>query len=138
VYGCSRLFEQGLVGTQFFLYDQPGKSVSFLVDKNQRTLESYSYGAFGIRNEGSELDNPYGYAGEEYDEETGLIYLRNRYYDPELGRFISPDSVLGILGDPQTLNAYVYARNNPVNYIDPSGLYAVKVPLTFYGNFPGA
>ena len=44
---------------------------------------------------------------------------------------------MGILGDPQTLNSYVYVRNNPVNLIDPSGFYAVKVPLTFYGNYPG-
>ncbi len=137
VYGCSRLFGQGPSDTQFFLYDQPGKSVSFLVDESQRALESYDYTAFGIRNEARDFGSSYGYAGEEYDEQTGLIYLRNRYYDPEIGRFISPDSVLGILGDPQTLNAYVYVRNNPVNYIDPSGFYAVKVPLTFYGNFPG-
>ena len=91
-----------------------------------------------MKKEEDALVNFYGYAGEEYDEETGLIYLRNRYYDPETGRFISPDSVLGILGDPQTLNAYVYVRNNPVNYIDPSGFYAVKVPLTIYGNYPGS
>lgn len=138
VYGCSRLFGQGPTDTQFFLYDQPGKSVSYLVDKNQRIAESYSYSAFGIRNKESSINNSYGYVGEECDEETGLIYLRNRYYDPEIGRFISPDFILGILGDPQTLNAYVYVKNNPINYIDPSGLYADKVPLDFYGNFPGA
>ncbi len=136
VYGFSRLLGQGTAGAQFFLYDQPGKSVSFLVDKNQRVLKTYSYSAFGLRNGENRLENSYEYAGEEYDEETGLVYLRNRYYDPEIGRFISPDSVVGNLGDPQTLNPYAYVRNNPVNYIDPSGLYAVKVPLTFYGNFP--
>ncbi len=137
VYGCSRILGSGVSGTQFFLYDQPGKSVSLLVDKNQRVLERYAYSSFGFRDQSSSFGNPYAYAGEEYDEETGLIYLRNRYYDPEIGRFISPDSVLGVLGDPQTLNPYVYVRNNPVNLIDPSGLYAVKVPLTFYGNYPG-
>ncbi|VHO02131.1 RHS repeat-associated core domain-containing protein [Candidatus Rhabdochlamydia sp. T3358] len=138
VYGFSRLLRQGVTDTQFFLYDHPGKSVSLLTDNNQKIIESYRYDAFGVKNEKSALGNFYGYSGEEYDEETGLIYLRNRYYDPEIGRFISPDSVLGILGDPQTLNAYVYVRNNPVNYIDPSGFYAVKVPLYIFGNPPGA
>jgi RHS repeat-associated protein len=136
VYGFSRLFGQGISGTQFFLYEHPGKSVSLLTDKNQKILENYSYGAFGVKNGGRET--PYGYAGEEYDEETGLIYLRARYYDPELGRFISPDSILGVLGDPQTLNAYVYVKNNPINYIDPSGLQGLKVPITIFSNPPGA
>lgn len=137
VYGFSRLFENELSDTQFFLYDHPGKSVSLLANKNQKIIESYQYDAFGAKNEENHLRNFYGYVGEEYDQETGLIYLRNRYYDPELGRFISPDSVLGILGDPQTLNPYVYVRNNPINYIDPSGLYSIKVPLSIYGNYPG-
>jgi RHS repeat-associated protein len=137
VYGHSRLFLNQPSGVQFFLYDQPGKSVSCLVDKQQQVLESFQYDAFGCRNKKSVSNTPYGYIGEEYDEETGLLYLRNRYYDPEIGRFISPDSVLGVLSDPQTLNPYVYVRNNPINLIDPSGLYAVKVPLTFYGNYPG-
>jgi hypothetical protein len=44
---------------------------------------------------------------------------------------------LDILGDPQTFNPYVYVRNNPVNYIDPSGFYAIEVPLTFFRNYPG-
>jgi RHS repeat-associated protein len=136
VYGLSRLFSNQSSEIQYFLYDHPGKSVSCLVDKKQQVLESLSYDAFGCRNGKSSLQNPYGYVGEEYNEETGLIYLRNRYYDSEIGRFISPDSVLGSLSDPQTLNPYVYVRNNPVNLIDPSGLYAVKVPLTFYGNKP--
>jgi RHS repeat-associated protein len=138
VYGLSRLSWHSPANTFLFLYDQPGKSVSILVDNDQKILEAYQYSAFGLKKEKGCLANPYSYAGEEYDEETGLIYLRNRYYDPEVGRFISPDSVLGVLGDPQSLNPYVYVRNSPINYIDPSGLYAVKVPLTFYGNFPGA
>jgi len=136
VYGLSRLFSNQSSGTQFFLYDHPGKNVSCLVNKKQQVSESFCYDAFGCRNEKSALQNPYGYVGEEYDEETGLLYLRNRYYDPEIGRFISPDTVLGVLTDPQTLNPYVYVGNNPVNFIDPSGLCR-KVPLSLNGNYPG-
>ena len=49
------------------------------------------------------------------------MYYRARYYDPELGRFIQADSIVPSPGDPQALNRYAYARNNPVRYTDPSG-----------------
>ena len=60
-------------------------------------------------------DNPFRYCGEYYDEETGFIYLRARYYDPSIGRFISEDSIR------DGLNWYAYANNNPVMFVDPSG-----------------
>ncbi|MEM5795044.1 MAG: RHS repeat-associated core domain-containing protein, partial [Bacillota bacterium] len=51
--------------------------------------------------------------GQEYDSETGLYYYGARYYDPAIGRFISPDSIVQSPGDPQSLNRYSYCRNNP-------------------------
>lgn len=59
--------------------------------------------------------NPFRYCGEYYDAETGLIYLRARYYDTDIGRFISEDPIR------DGLNWYVYCGNNPVNRIDPNG-----------------
>ncbi len=56
--------------------------------------------------------------GQEYDQETGLYHLGARYYDPQLGRFLSEDPI-GIAGG---LNLYAYADNDPVNFSDPSGL----------------
>ncbi len=56
------------------------------------------------------------YCGEYFDSETGLIYLRARYYDPAIGRFISEDPV------KDGLNWYVYCSNNPVMFVDPLGL----------------
>jgi len=53
---------------------------------------------------------------------TGLHYLRARYYDPELGRFLTRDPVCGSPNDPQSLNRYAYVGNNPVNLTDPTGL----------------
>ena len=66
--------------------------------------------------------NPFRYRSYYFDEETGLYYLQSRYYDPELGRFISADSIEYL--DPETLgglNLYAYCGNNPVMGIDPNG-----------------
>jgi len=61
------------------------------------------------------------FTGKQLDAESGLLYYGGRYYDPELGRFISPDPFVARPDDPQNLNRYSYVENNPVNYIDPSG-----------------
>ncbi|MCI8405156.1 MAG: DUF4474 domain-containing protein [Clostridia bacterium] len=80
------------------------------------TVKRYTYDAYGnaISDTGDD-DNPYRYCGENYDEETGLYYLRARYYDPSIGRFMSEDPA------QDGLNWYVYCGNNPVMCIDPSG-----------------
>jgi RHS repeat-associated protein len=67
------------------------------------------------------LDNPFRYAGEYLDAETGYYYLRARYYDPQTQRFISEDGVRGSTWNLSSLNLYTYAQNNPVKFIDPSG-----------------
>lgn len=137
IYGHARVMQKEESITRYFLYDQPGKSVCSLLDHHTLDQSPIHYDSFG--NLSSPIsETSYFYNGEEYDEETGLIFLRNRYYDPETGRFISPDFILGNLQDPQSLNPYVFVRNNPLSLVDPLGLYGVKVPLTFYGNYPGA
>ncbi|MEZ5923860.1 MAG: RHS repeat-associated core domain-containing protein [Hyphomicrobiaceae bacterium] len=84
----------------------------------ERTL----YGAFGAPEPG--LLQSRGYIGERYDEETGLQFLNARYYDPALGRFLSPDDWDPLLAGVGT-NRYAYAGNSPINGGDPSGHYAV-------------
>ena len=61
------------------------------------------------------------YTGQEHDEETGLYYYNARYYDPAIGRFLSPDTVVPSVSDGQAFNRYSYVRNNPIIYTDPSG-----------------
>ncbi len=68
--------------------------------------------------------NPFRYRSYYFDVETNLYYLQTRYYDPELGRFISADSIEYL--DPETLgglNLYAYCGNNPVLYGDPTGTF---------------
>jgi RHS repeat-associated protein len=69
-------------------------------------------------------------------EETGLYYYGARYYNPLIGRFITPDSIVQAPYDPQSLNRYSYCRNNPINYIDPTGhKWSWK---KFWNSFAGA
>lgn len=70
--------------------------------------------------------NPYRYAGYRYDDSIGLYYLMARYYDSNVGRFITRDTFQGIQNDPLSLNQYVYTKNNPVMYIDPTGESSIK------------
>ncbi len=64
----------------------------------------------------------YSFAGEWVDTGSGLLYLRARYYASQDARFISPDPLHGDIRNPQSLASYIYVENNPINYIDPSGL----------------
>jgi len=66
----------------------------------------------------STVDNAFGFHGLPKDTETGLVYVRNRHYDPQLGRFLQPDP-LGYVDGP---NPYQYSLNSPVNFSDPMGL----------------
>ncbi len=76
-------------------------------------------------------ENDYKYTGKELDEFTDLYYYEARYYNPEIGRFISQDPWFGDLTDPQSLNKYSYVRNNPIIGIDPSGLLTIFVHGTW-------
>src|SRR3989338_1217913 len=67
---------------------------------------------------------PYAWTGREYDIESGFYYLRNRYYDPRTGRFITKDPIGFTGGD---VNVYGYVGNNPVNWVDPWGLLECKI-----------
>jgi RHS repeat-associated protein len=61
------------------------------------------------------------FTGEQTDDELGFVYLRARYYDPVLGRFLSSDDYPWFITHPETINRYVYVAQNPVNQVDPSG-----------------
>ncbi|WP_447663665.1 polymorphic toxin-type HINT domain-containing protein [Paenibacillus sp. D51F] len=65
--------------------------------------------------------NPFLYSGEYWDSSAGLQYLRARWYDPSVGRFINEDPYQGKIINPLSLNLYTYVENNPLTRVDPSG-----------------
>ena len=66
------------------------------------------------------------YTGKERDAESGLDYFTARYYGSNMGRMMSPDPIGGDMTNPQSLNKYAYALNNPLRFTDPTGLYVCK------------
>jgi len=113
------------VGTlHYYLHESPAGSVSRVLNPAGQTVNSYEYDAFGTpTNETEGVDNDYQFHGEVQEEETGLLFLRARYYDPSKGRFLSKDPIAGNLVIPETHNLYSFVQNDPINYSDPSGLY---------------
>ncbi|WP_139488122.1 RHS repeat-associated core domain-containing protein [Brevibacillus dissolubilis] len=86
------------------------------------TLNTYDYDIWGnIVSQQETMSNPFTYSGEMYDAETKMYYLRARYYDPSVGRFITEDTYKGQVDNPLSLNRYAYVVNNPLKYVDPSG-----------------
>jgi RHS repeat-associated protein len=84
---------------------------------------TWDYDVFGaVRNLTGSQPNDFSFAGEQVDGSTGLQYLRARYYDPEVGRFLSLDPFSGSLIFPSTQHGYVYGSNSPVFLADPLGL----------------
>lgn len=105
----------------YYIYNAHGDVVG-LVNDSGTVVNTYEYTPWGeIRNETETVDNPIKYAGEYYDDELDMIYLRARYYNPQIGRFTSLDIEEGEIASPLDMNRYVYCKNNPVKYVDPSG-----------------
>lgn len=111
-------------GSEYFYITNLQGDVIELVDISGITVATYKYDAWGntISKTGSMADiNPYRYRGYRLDTETGYYYLQSRYYNPQIGRFISADGILGEVSNLVTQNMYAYAGNNPVMNIDPDG-----------------
>lgn len=105
----------------YYLYDGRG-SVTANTWYNGMVTDVYQYDLYGQVTLGSTKHTDfYGYNAESYNPNTGLEYLRARYYNAEEGRFFQEDTNLGDVTDPLTLNRYAYVKNSPLNYVDPSG-----------------
>lgn len=119
VYGLDLISATDSAGVQtYFLYDGLG-STTDLTDANGNSVAGYSYDVFGaIRTQSGASPNYWLFTGEQRDSDSSFYYLRARYYDPAIGRFLGQDPLpMG--------NLYAYAGNNPLRYVDPSGFVGV-------------
>jgi RHS repeat-associated protein len=90
-----------------------------ITDQNRNVVERTHYAPYGQVLDRSLRDGP-GYTGHAEDPGTGLVYMQQRYYDPEAGRFLSSDPVPAD-GNGGSFNRYWYAKDNPYRYTDPDG-----------------
>ena len=102
------------------------------------TMDYYPFGKIRLDNKTTDFAEQRKYIGQEYDEDTGLNYLNARYYNSAIARFVSQDPIAlatpeKLLQDPQQLNYYSYARNNPIIGSDPTGLLVFFMPGTQLG-----
>ncbi len=140
----------------YFLYDETGSVSGFndgtntyfyqkniqgdiirILDTNGNVVVEYTYDAWGkiLSVTGSLADtigqkNPFRYRSYYYDSETGWYYLNSRYYDPEVGRFINADGIIGANGGLQGYNLFAYCNNNPVMGYDPYGTWTLGFSIS--------
>ncbi|MGA9191985.1 MAG: RHS repeat-associated core domain-containing protein, partial [Anaerolineales bacterium] len=126
LYGVNRIAQVGDPDTAYFLGDALG-SVRQLVDGGGQVSLAEHYAPFGAVTSSSGFGNSiFGFARQQTDS-TGLVFLRARYYSPLLNQWIQPDSLVPDPYKPLNWNLYLYTWDNPVNYVDPSGLRALLV-----------
>ncbi len=107
-----------------------------ITDENFNKIVEYEYDSWGniitikdnngnIITDESHIGiiNPFRYRSYYYDKETKLYYLNSRYYNPEWGRFINADGIIGNPNDIVDYNLYAYTRNNPIKNIDSNGKF---------------
>jgi len=126
-------------GIHFYHKDHLGSSTA-MTDANGTTVETAEYMPFGHERLHTGLvASNYKYTDQELDPETGLYNYGARLFDPIMGRFITPDTIVPDPYDPQTLNRYSYCRNNPLIYVDPTGQFFDRAdPAGSHAPAPGS
>lgn len=105
-------------GKRYFYHPDHLGSTNLVTDENGNLVEVMEYYPYGEEISGE--SERFGYTGKELDT-SGLMYYGARYYSPAYGQFTQPDTIIQDIYDPQALNRYAYARNNPLKYTDPTG-----------------
>jgi RHS repeat-associated protein len=126
IFGNALLGQSGSDNSISFYHADGLGSTRALSKMTGEATAQYTYDVFGTtRMHIGNSNTEFTFAGEQWDETSGLIYLRARYYDPAVGRFVSKDVWPGSPGSNQTQHRYTYGNNNPVLYTDPLGLFGI-------------
>ena len=125
--GRSRIAKKNGTSINYYHPDHLGGS-SVVSGDSMAKAEEINYYPFGeTRTDTGSVNVRHKFTGQEWDSETGLYCYGARYYHPVIGRFISADTFVPQPYDPQSLNRYSYARNNPMKLVDPTG-HAPTIP----------
>ncbi|MBR6627669.1 MAG: hypothetical protein IKL04_06820, partial [Lachnospiraceae bacterium] len=128
-YGTGLISETKGHITLYHHYNHLG-STTKLTDSDGNVVETYTYGTYGELLSGDATLTRFLYNGEMgvSTDDNGLFYMRQRYYNPEIKRFVNQDFLSGTLDNSQSLNRYCYVQGNPVSYVDPFGLSPLSTP----------
>ncbi|GAA5531219.1 RHS repeat-associated core domain-containing protein [Herpetosiphon gulosus] len=129
------LYSLGPSGRRWLISDGIG-SVRRTLSDSGTVIQARQWTPFGVEIGGT-ASAGLGYAGE-WQDASGLVYLRARWYDPAASRFLSRDPWDGMISNPQTLNPYAYAHNQPTRFTDPSGRCLGPLMLFCIGAAVGA
>ncbi|MGH2914361.1 MAG: RHS repeat-associated core domain-containing protein, partial [Solirubrobacteraceae bacterium] len=115
-------------GTPSYLHHDSIGSTRLITDQTGAIAAAFTYSPYGsLAASTGSATSPFGYAGQYTDPESGLLYMRARYYDPTAGQFVTPDPL-----EPITQKPYAYAADDPIDASDPQGLCG---SLSSWGNF---
>ncbi len=134
-------------GRKYYYKKNIQRDVIGIYDSNYNLTVKYEYDSYGKvisikNNSGIEITdtnhigniNPIRYRSYYYDTESGYYYLNSRYYNPEWGRFINADGIIGTSNNVNTYNLYSYVENNFINKYDSSGLFSIPNLLMSFTN----
>ena len=129
VYGLGLIGEEVSGNFKTYHFDYRGSTVA-ITDSNCNITDTFTYDTYGkLTARTGTTKTPFLYNGRDgvmYEDDTGLIYMRARYYSPALRRFVNADKLHGDISNSLTLNRYAYVNGNPADNVDPEGLSAER------------
>lgn len=133
VFAPHRVAAQDRAGKAYYYLEDHLQSVRLVVDSQGGVVDRLDYSAFGDRRPEAELNTPcdFGFTGQWYDPDTGLVHFHARWYEPETARFISSDPLIGVLTDPTSFNRYLYTGGDPINRLDPDGCEWMGIKMLY-------
>ena len=129
IVGSSRVGRASASGDVVYFLEGDLGSTRYVVNQDCTISARYAYSPFGAPTlADGDSKATFLFSAEQWDPDAHLLYLRARYYDPEVGRFLSVDPLHGTPAEPASFNRYTYAGNDPINRVDPLGLQPTPPP----------